>query len=710
MNIGIVTPQLCNYGGAEIYLLECLKRWQHEMDIHLYTGSFEVELFYEYGIDPKNIKVSLLPTEEIPAGQFGLFYDTVVSPRIWERALGEHDVYFLYLAPTHLIRKSPSVWFAAEPIRMLYDLRHCFTSQGISIDVHLYPRLSYETLFVPELETVLELIEHFDQVSHVDCIATNSHSTAQYLENIYGGRKPDQVVYPGINPKPPTPHLARETPQAITVGRLWNHKRTDLAIRALSYLSSGDLVVVGAGPELEPLKKLTRELELSSRVRFAGAVSNSELERLYAESSCCVYTPVREPFGMVPLEAAAFQTPVVATRGGGYSEILTDECAVFVPDDPERIGAAMQSIFDAPEKGRKMGEAGRKIVAAHTWDRTATELSDLFQSVMSKKARNTPIRSDRPKLGAHFYPWYRTGEKPEHWNENREFSAVADHPTNGFYSSNDPAMVRQQAKAAVDAGLDFLVVNWQITFIGANPLEVESTRLLCEIIEKEDLPLSVSLLLAFSTDDTTVIEDVRETVRTEFLGRPSYQTVRGRPVLWYFLSDSFLGSFFHDRKKFNIPGASYIATGGLSYSSSLPKLLRDSFQGWCYYSPLQVCDPDSWEHLWRSSYQDAAKLPDAIRTFTVCPGFDDTHLVSEKREALEFRRIGRKSGSTYQEMNDFALSLSPSPDLIVVTSWNEYHENTHIESSQHFGESYLKATLALKDRILDTWEQSTVHR
>src|SRR6266849_530754 len=37
MNLGIVTPELSHYGGSEVYLLECLRRWQDVMEVTLYT-------------------------------------------------------------------------------------------------------------------------------------------------------------------------------------------------------------------------------------------------------------------------------------------------------------------------------------------------------------------------------------------------------------------------------------------------------------------------------------------------------------------------------------------------------------------------------------------------------------------------------------------------------------------------------------------------
>jgi hypothetical protein len=50
-------------------------------------------------------------------------------------------------------------------------------------------------------------------------------------------------------------------------------------------------------------------------------------------------------------------------------------------------------------------------------------------------------------------------------------------------------------------------------------------------------------------------------------------------------------------------------------------------------------------------------------------------------------------------MQQVALDLDPSPDLVVVTSFNEFHENTHIEPSMAFGDSFLRSTRSFKEAL-----------
>ncbi|HVN28409.1 MAG TPA: hypothetical protein VMT64_07985, partial [Candidatus Binataceae bacterium] len=102
MNLGVVTPQLEHYGGSEIYLLECLRRWQHDLDITLYTPICRRRLLDEFEVGPR-VRVVKLPGGRV--GRDAFFYNTIVLPRVWEQLIHPHDLYFLYLFPTHFIQR-----------------------------------------------------------------------------------------------------------------------------------------------------------------------------------------------------------------------------------------------------------------------------------------------------------------------------------------------------------------------------------------------------------------------------------------------------------------------------------------------------------------------------------------------------------------------------------------------------------------------------
>jgi hypothetical protein len=103
--------------------------------------------------------------------------------------------------------------------------------------------------------------------------------------------------------------------------------------------------------------------------------------------------------------------------------------------------------------------------------------------------------------------------------------------------------------------------------------------------------------------------------------------------------------------------------------------------------------------LWTGAYRDYWEDGGTLRVFTICPGYDDRGIVSAERAQSQYRSIARDATQTYQRMQRVAFELNPAPHLVVITSFNEFHENTHIEPSQQFGDLYLKSTQAFKEAL-----------
>jgi glycosyltransferase involved in cell wall biosynthesis len=86
--------------------------------------------------------------------------------------------------------------------------------------------------------------------------------------------------------------------------------------------------VVGAGPEEQSLCR-----RATGNVHLLGAVDDNELRWLYANATCLV-AAAYEDFGLTPIEAAAFGTPTVALRFGGYMDTVQDGQTGLFFDQP----------------------------------------------------------------------------------------------------------------------------------------------------------------------------------------------------------------------------------------------------------------------------------------------------------------------------------------------------------------------------------------
>ena len=161
------------------------------------------------------------------------------------------------------------------------------------------------------------------------------------------------VVYSGIDREdfPPLGDTTRDRPwewRLLYVGRIDETKGLDTLIQSLAYLPRATLEVVGRGNDqyLAELRILISRLGLEARVRF-GVADRAALRTHYAAADVLVFPSTwEEPFGLVPVEAMASGTPVVATGTGGSSEFLVDgvNCLHHRPGDAASLASAVERL------------------------------------------------------------------------------------------------------------------------------------------------------------------------------------------------------------------------------------------------------------------------------------------------------------------------------------------------------------------------------
>jgi glycosyltransferase involved in cell wall biosynthesis len=157
----------------------------------------------------------------------------------------------------------------------------------------------------------------------------------------------------------------------LHVGRIDDRKGIDTAIRALPLLPAETrLDIVGRGDDRHQreLRALVDTLGLADRVGFAVA-ERGELAEIYAAADVLLFLPRwAEPFGLVPLEAMASSTPVVATGTGGSGEFLVDgaNCLRVPVDDHAAVALAVRRL------ARDAGLRNQLVAGGYA---TAAELS-----------------------------------------------------------------------------------------------------------------------------------------------------------------------------------------------------------------------------------------------------------------------------------------------------------------------------------------------
>lgn len=691
LDLAVILPTLEKYGGAERLVIECVRRWQARHRITLYATLINEDLLAEHGVDAQVERRLLSPRYE---GEHAMLLNAVLLPHLWRNEIGQHEIYHAHGWPTHLIDRHPMVWYPHEPLRMLHDLRFEQKYDGGAQDqAHIYPKYDYERFQDALFEPYLRAIQASDESAVPETLVANSWYTAGYLERVYG-RKVTDVVYPGAELTTPL-ELPKDPNLFVTVSQLWRHKRVHLLIEALALTDGTQLMVIGSGPEREWLGALAERLGVSDRVFFLSGLRNVELELILARACAFLFSPIREPFGIVVLEAMAAGLPVIAADEGGYAEVCSPDTAFLVPPHPSAFAEKMMELQADAQLRARMGEAGRRAAATHTWTRTAEELETIL-------LREAPPHKDaagaqdgrRTLVGVQYYLWYGEGFGAAHWNDNAAFGYVADKPLLGFYGSATGGTIEAHLDQFEAMGLDYAVLNLHVDENGRNGIEWRSIDHVFRIAEARGSPLRFAIQIAPYTGSAEILAETLAFLRRECFGRSNYLSVGGQPALFWFWSGA------HDRKgdlleqlSSATSGLTNIATGlRLPVGAGERELTGGLFRGFVPFSPLELSDDAGRENVWNMGYSLAADAGMTLRVASVSPGYDDTALADARRFGNPRRTVPREGGEIFARSLRWVETLSPPPDLVIVSTFNEFHENTHIEPTLRTGSQYVDLT------------------
>ncbi|MBI4115238.1 MAG: glycosyltransferase [Candidatus Omnitrophica bacterium] len=173
----------------------------------------------------------------------------------------------------------------------------------------------------------------------VDAFFCISEVVKKRIEKNYG--REATVIYPPVDaqffrldsiPK-------RKDDYYLVVSAFTPYKRVDLAIEACNRLGR-KLLIAGEGPLLGRYQEIARE-----NIHFVGPVPDSELVNLYHHAKAIIF-PQEEDFGIVPLEAQACGTPVIALAKGGVLETVKE--GVFFHD--QTTEAVSQAVLEFESK------------------------------------------------------------------------------------------------------------------------------------------------------------------------------------------------------------------------------------------------------------------------------------------------------------------------------------------------------------------------
>ncbi len=281
------------------------------------------------------------------------------------------------------------------------------------------------------------------------------------------------------------------------------------------------------------------------------------------------------------------------------------------------------------------------------------------------------------KVLAFYYPWYGTPDGPSgrwvHWNPNQSNYASTHIPASGYYDSLDPDAVRRHIREAKAADIDGFIASWW----GIDSFEDRAFEVLLHVAEEEDF-----LVVPYYEDAKSLSQIVADIgfIVSRYSGSPAFLEVEDRPVIFFYVRVMAKFSLTQWASAF----ASLNERGRIVFAiaDSLQSEYLSVFQGLHTYNPVGMSLEITAEQYASASL--AARLQDALFAATVLPGYQEAVFRMSSPVA------DRANGETYHTY--WNIARASKPHWVLITSFNEWHEGSEIESSVEFGTTYLTLT------------------
>jgi glycosyltransferase involved in cell wall biosynthesis len=175
------------------------------------------------------------------------------------------------------------------------------------------------------------------------------------------------------------------TTHLLYVGRLKKHKGVNILIKALAILESKKwkLSIVGDGPEMKNLKRLSKKMGLEKEITFFGF--QESVEKFYRSHDILIVPSLKEEFGLVIIEAMQFGVTVIGSNKGGIPEIIENgkDGLLFESQNVKSLSEVIEYLINDPDKRIQIGLNGREKVNNIFTEKYFTEkLIETYEEVL----------------------------------------------------------------------------------------------------------------------------------------------------------------------------------------------------------------------------------------------------------------------------------------------------------------------------------------
>ena len=335
MKVALIQDWLTVIGGSEYVFKEIASLYP---DADIYTLVARDETIKSLGLEHHKVTTSFIQNLPFAKTKYRNYLP------LFPLAIEQFDLsaYDLIISSSHAVAKGVlthagqvHVCYCHSPMRYAWDLYHQYIKEsGLNTGI--------KGFFA---KVVLHRIRQWDITStnRVDYFISNSNYIGRRIKKVYN--RDSVTIYPNVAVQDFEVCLERED-FYFTCSRMVPYKKIDVIVEAFNQMPDKKLIVIGDGPDFKKIKKIA-----NTNIVLMGYQPFDVLKHHLSKAKAFVFA-AEEDFGIIPVEAQACGTPVIAYGKGGVTEtVIQNKTGVyFNKQSPESIVEAVSFFENNSEK------------------------------------------------------------------------------------------------------------------------------------------------------------------------------------------------------------------------------------------------------------------------------------------------------------------------------------------------------------------------
>jgi glycosyltransferase involved in cell wall biosynthesis len=186
------------------------------------------------------------------------------------------------------------------------------------------------------------------------------------------------------------PGGSREENRFLFAGRLNEQKGLAHLLKAFASMQRPAMLdVVGEGSDAAALKLAASQLGVSDRVTWHGQLPQEGLLRKYQSATAVVMPSIDEGLGLVAAESMLCETPVVAFRSGGLTDVIQHNTTglLVTPGNTQELAHALDTVLSSPAHAAELGRAGRRFaLSAFSPESAGRRYASIYRQIIAERA------------------------------------------------------------------------------------------------------------------------------------------------------------------------------------------------------------------------------------------------------------------------------------------------------------------------------------